>query len=527
MIDSSSKKDRFLWKGGSRSSSEEILYRPNFEYDAEQIIILANNNDDGSLKQRLIDQRIDALSSLLFRPITAEDGRPDNAIVDFVFNGRLPKQVNDERHPISGFSESVSSPERRQEQQQQQQQQLFAHEEHHKNDIFANKNKSLSDDDADEQIFIQKTYHDRRREQRHLANIYLASRRRIVPEPAWVVENGEQDQQGTVQIDRHGRLVRTRRRESVNNDNVNNDDDDERGVEGSATNRNGNDGNEELELVDAAETFWRQHKKKGQGTTSGGRRAASVSNTSLAPLQQQQPPAIPQHPLNEQHIRERTITQHLEDESRRAMERAIHRYRVGQQQQLQRDEAVFEMIHIPLVRPINNVNVPRWLRFLSLPQQQQQQQNANRNAGDNHNRDQQQNHPIDEQNHHQQNNDGRDWIDLRLALRRICFAVITVVAAFLCMMLQGLPTVDFGDDGVEYVDAIFLSEIMGGHYRGRHSQRHHHHGRQHQRRRRKQHPELNVRVSHEMSEEGGRYQGISWNQLILEDDVGDYNGAEL
>ena len=37
--------DRFIWQGGSRG--EKILYKPNFEYDAEQISADNNINTEG------------------------------------------------------------------------------------------------------------------------------------------------------------------------------------------------------------------------------------------------------------------------------------------------------------------------------------------------------------------------------------------------------------------------------------------------------------------------------------------------
>jgi hypothetical protein len=63
-----------------------------------------------------------------------------------------------------------------------------------------------------------------------------------------------------------------------------------------------------------------------------------------------------------------------------------------------------------------------------------------------------------------------DWpaAATRLAFRRICYAVVTVSAAFACIMIQGLP-LDFGDDDDDVGD-LFLHGLMGPHYAA-----HHHH----------------------------------------------------
>ena len=65
---------------------------------------------------------------------------------------------------------------------------------------------------------------------------------------------------------------------------------------------------------------------------------------------------------------------------------------------------------------------------------------------------------------------GDDWpaAATRVAFRRICYAVVTVAAAFACIMIQGLP-LDFGDDDDDVGD-LFLHGLMGPHYAG-----HHHH----------------------------------------------------
>jgi len=469
------KKDRFIWQGGSRG--EKVLYKPNFEYDAEQII--ANNNinthtEDGvgnddigveEKKQRIIDQRIRALSSLFTsrrNDDCTENGHrhnssgatdlTDDEFIDFVLNGSHPVQTTISDHGM-------------------------------------------------EQII--QNYQDCRQEKRNLGNTYIAERRSILPEP-WVERDDEEH--SSVQIDRHGRLVRTRRESNI--DAAANVDD--------AT-ESSHDGFEELELVDAAGAFWRQiikscNKDRSRGVGGVGRRGSSVvSNaTDRPPLPgilrpPQQPPPQPQlqpNPLNQQHIRERTIAQRMEHESREAIERAIHRYRLQQQQG--RDEAVFEMVDIPLIRPINEANVPRWLRFLSFNRQQRnQQQHANNdNAGDNPN--QQQNEQQDHQNGEREG--------LRLALRRICFAVITVAAAFICMMLQGLPLVDFGDDAME-LHPIFLSGLMGPHYPGHHPRQHHPQQHHNQPRNEWVFPE----IAEEEEEVAEDVQQSIWNRLGVED----------
>ena len=259
-----------------------------------------------------------------------------------------------------------------------------------------------------------------------------------------------------------------------------------------------------------------------------------VSQRNMQPPQVPPPPLLP-NPLNEQQIRERNMSQRMENESRQAIARAIHRYRRQQQQQQHQqegDEAIFELVHIPLMPQRNDVNVPRWLRFLSLNRQQRQGQQQE--LGDDnipHHRQQQNHHPHELQQHqHQQRNqhhnhhNGENWIDFRLALRRICFAVITVVAAFLCMMLQGLPTyVDFGDDeyyGMMDMDAIFLSGLLGpyAHYPGQH----HHHHRQQQQQQQQQSRNEWTYEDIVLGEDGQNdIQQSIWNRLLSEDAVFD------
>mmetsp|Transcript_22296 Transcript_22296/g.44912 ORF Transcript_22296/g.44912 Transcript_22296/m.44912 type:complete len:549 (-) Transcript_22296:33-1679(-) len=478
-------KDRFIWQGGSRG--EKVLYKPNFDYDAAEQIIADNNinthtedgvtNDDDigviEKKQRIIDQRIRALSSLFTscrNDDRTENGHRDNSsgtiratdltdeeFIDFVLNGpHYP-------YPVKK----------------------------------AEKSTTVSDHGMEQ---IIQNYQDCRQEKRNLGNTYIAERRSILPEP-WVErDDGEHS---SVQIDRHGRLIRTRRESNI--DAAANVDD--------AT-ESSQDGFEELELVDAAGAFWRQiiksSNKDSRSRGGVGRRGSSVvSNaTDRPPLPgilrppQQPPPQLQPNPLNQQHIRERTIAQRMEHESRQAIERAMHRYRLQQQQG--RDEAVFEMVDIPLIRPINEANVPRWLRFLSFNRQQRnQQQHANNdNADDNPN--QQQN---EQQDHQHGEREG-----LRLALRRICFAVITVAAAFICMMLQGLPLVDFGDDAME-VHPIFLSGLMGPHYPGHHPQQHHPQQHHNQPRNEWVFPE----IAEEEEEVAGDVQKSIWNRLGVED----------
>ncbi len=449
------KEDQFVWQqGGIDGRSEEILYKPNFEYDAEQLSSLftsRHNYDDRSTDNGHRD------NSSAYSDLT------DDEFIDFVLNGtHKPAEEELIMQPQQAGTRCA--------------QEYYSN---HSSDTTTWLMKQI----------IQK-YHECRETKRNLANTYIADRRSILPEP-WI-ERDIDGEQSSIQMDRHGRLVRTRR--ESHNDVVaaaaNNDDGDHGEEEDAAATESSNNDIEELELVDAAEAFWRQHKKSNKDNDrcrgGSGRRVISVSNAAVRPplpgilqpqqpplQQQQQQPPLPQNPFNQQHIRERSIAQQMENESRQAIERAIHRYRAQHQQRQEGDEAIFEMVHIPLIGPINDATVvPRWLRFLSFNGRQQQQQHANdnNNAGENPNQ-QRNNVPNEQDDHH--------WIDLRLALRRICFAVITVVAAFICMMLQGIPTVDFGDDGME-VDTIFLSGLMGPHYTGHHPQHHHHHHQQQQ-----------------------------------------------
>eukprot|EP00986_Skeletonema_menzelii_P003748 scaffold1199_cov143-Skeletonema_menzelii.AAC.2 len=458
------KEDRFIWQGScGRGRGEEVLYKPNFEYDADQVIADSRNKqgtdagladvDNGVVaeeKKRIIDQRMHTLSSLFTchhyghhdtsSRIRATD-LTDDEFIDII--------LNQTHNPVQEEREDETT--------------TFEH--------------------GTKQI-IQK-YEACRQEKRNLSNTYIADRRSILPEPWIERDDGEQS---SVQIDRHGRLVRTRHAAAAAAAN------DDRATESS------NDGPEEVELVDAAGIFWRHVRLSNEGTSRCDARSeiSAASNGTGPGIQQpQQPPPLlqplPQNPLNQQHIRERRIAQQMENESRQAIERAIHRYRGHQQQE--RDGAVFEMVPIPLIRQINEANVPRWLRFLSF--NRHHQQHANNNEGENPN--QQQNDPNEQQDHQ---NGERD--DLRLTLRRICFAVITVTAAFICMMLQGLPLVDFGDDVIE-LNPIFLSGLMGPHFPG-------HHAQQHQNQRRNEWIYLEV----EEEEEGDGQQSI-WNRFGVED----------
>ena len=459
---SSSKEDKFIWQPLSsyRNSREEILYTPN------------NNIDDQWVEDVLSKSRI----------------------------GGRKKWI--------GFILSPSYNNHDDEQQQQ-------------NNL---KEETLSPLLQKQISIIETCYKERRMEVRNLSKMYIANSRHqndfFPPEPI-VVGDGDQPQnQSTVQIDRHGRLVRSRQDGSNHDDN----DDDDNG-----------DNNEIVELVDAADTFWKKHKQKQTLNGRGVSVSTSSSTTSLDVSQRniplQQPPPVPPppllpNPLNEQQIRERNISQQMENESRQAIERAIHRYR-RQQQEQEGDEAIFELVHIPLMPQRNDVNVPRWLRFLSLNRQQRQGQQQELEGDNIPHRQQQQNHHPNELQQHQlqqqrnHNHNDENWIDLRLALRRICFAVITVVAAFICMMLQGLPTyVDFGDDeyyGMMDMDTIFLNGLLGpyAHYPGQH------HRRQQQQQQQQSRNEWTYQDL-ALGEDGeSDIQQSIWNRLLSEDAVFD------
>ena len=464
----SSKEDKFIWQPLSsyRNSREEILYTPNNHHHLDDQWV------ENVLSKSRIRGRKEWIDFILLSP-------------SYKYNSHA-----DEQQQNNFLKEETLSP-------------------------LLQKQISI----------IETCYKERRMEVRNLSNIYIANSRHrhqndfFPPEPL-VVGDGDQPQgQSTVQIDRHGRLVRSRRDGSNHDDNGDND--------------------EIVELVDAADTFWKKHKQKSDSKTNG--RGVSVSTSSSTasqrniPLQQQQqPPEVPPppllpNPLNEQQIRERNISQQMENEARQAITRAIHRYRGQQQQQQEGDEAIFELVHIPLMPQRNDVNVPRWLRFLSLNRQQRQGQQQELEGDNIPHRQQQQNHHPNELQHQQQqqqnqqhNHNGENWIDLQLALRRICFAVITVVAAFICMMLQGLPTyVDFGDDeyyGMMDMDTIFLSGLLGpyAHYPGQH---HRHHQQQQQ-----QQQSRNEWTYHDivLGEDGeSDIQQSIWNRLLSEDAVFD------
>ena len=454
------KEDQFVWDGSS-SRNEDILYKPNFEHDAGQTAVNSSMDhaEEGSVdditikeaKQRVIDQRIDKLSSLFTtrRSVgfqhhnTRATDLTDDEFIDIVLN----KNQNTENHV-------------------------------HQSMIAQNGTKQ-----------ILQNYQECRERRRDLATTYIADRRSFLPEPWMERDDGEQS---SVQMDRHGRLVQIRR------DNLNND---------AETDNDAAENSTELELVDATAVFWRQHMKANEknGQTGRGRLTSSISNVSIHPplplILRPQPPPLPQNPIQQQqHVRERNIALQMENESRQAIERAIHRYRREQQQEQHQEGAVFEMIDIPLIRPINEVNAPRRFRFLPFRRQQrveqQQQRVDNNNVAGNLNHEQ-----IQQQI--QQQDDERDWVDIRLALRRICVAVITVVAAFICMMLQGLPVVDFGDDGME-LHPIILSGLMGPHYPGYHSQQDHYR------------QVLNMQIAQEEGATEDMQQSI-WNRLGIDE----------
>src|SRR5210317_1459743 len=187
----SSKEDKFIWHPLSsyyRNSREEILYTPN-------------NIDDQWVEDVLSKSRI----------------RGRKEWIDFI------------------LSPSYNSHD---DEQQQQQKNL--------------KEETLSPLLQKQISIIETCYKERRMEVRNLSNIYIANSRHrhqndlFPPEPIVVGDMDQQQGQSTVQIDRHGRLVRSRQDGSNHDDNDDDNDND--------------DNNEIVELIDAADTFWKKHK---------------------------------------------------------------------------------------------------------------------------------------------------------------------------------------------------------------------------------------------------------------------------
>ena len=325
---------------------------------------------------------------------------------------------------------------------------------------------SQKDEDSNkinmEVITVQ--YHTRREYQRTTAQLLYQTRRRQML--------GLPPQQGdatSAQIDQYGRLVRIRNDDGALLNN-------RRGESANDTNSEDNP-DDDLALEDASAPFREDFTaaaaiQHGHGST-GTSRANSMQ-------QQYHLPAAP--PIMNQPMRLRDISRQMERDATDAIQRALERYRRQDEEAQQSNNGLvqddepteaseskgYELIHVPLIDPMDDGRNNHSNREDQQQHQQQQQQQNNENVqiidGHRIHRPQQQNrHP-----NHANRNQGNNWFDLRLAFRRICYAVITVTAAFIIMMIQGIP-LDFGDDiRLDYtsVDSLFLSGLMGphGHY---------------------------------------------------------------
>eukprot|EP00985_Skeletonema_marinoi_P006027 scaffold2615_cov136-Skeletonema_marinoi.AAC.1 len=159
-------KDRFIWQGGSRDN--------NINTHTEDGV--TNDDDIGVIekKQRIIDQRIRALSSLFTS--CRNDDRTENGHRDNSSGTIRATDLTDEEFiyfVLNGPPYPVKKDE---------------------------KSTTISDHGMEQ---IIQNYQDCRQEKRNLGNTYIAERRSILPEP-WVErDDGEHS---SVQIDRHGRL---------------------------------------------------------------------------------------------------------------------------------------------------------------------------------------------------------------------------------------------------------------------------------------------------------------------------------
>ena len=317
--------------------------------------------------------------------------------------------------------------------------------------------------------------------------------------------NNDAPRSNSIHIDLHGRLVRERR-EPLNAHN-------EGGAESENTNDANENGSEVDDLVDATETF-RKHKliaedrlrDKMNGVVREGSFRPNRQNVSTPQsyahqhaLQHNPPfPVAPMQPLRMNEVRNHNISQEMERDSIQAIERALGRYIMEEERSSirrhtphsnrndrislfdtaevsdnQEQAASFEIIHIPLVRQLNQENESRLSRYLPFSNRRQRQAragNERRNGAAVNGAALRGDFAIHPQ-HAQNDNNVGGWPDARLAFRRICFAVMAVVAAFICIMLQEL-TFDFRDDtvyidGME-VDSVWLSGLMGPHFSGHH-----------------------------------------------------------
>ena len=185
--------------------------------------------------------------------------------------------------------------------------------------------------------------------------------------------------------------------------------------------------NEEL-LIDAAQVFWEQYSSQTWHNDSL-KRGLYHCHFHHDKEQRISPPPN-RAPLNQLQTQQFISEQEMERDTRLAIEQAIEQYR-----QQDNDGRNYELISIPILYR-EEMNENRWGFHRFRP------------------------HPLDGHPNHGDNNPRHD---VRLAFRRICLAVLTVVAAFLCTMMQdGL----WFDDGMVDAENIWFTGLLGPHYQG-------------------------------------------------------------
>lgn len=274
---------------------------------------------------------------------------------------------------------------------------------------------------------VNSMYSEQRQEQRELAKTYIEQNARHNNRFPWLL--AEDPIQPTanevrVRIDAHGRLVRGRDESNSNTAQAaNNNQDDERAQE----------------FVDAADFFWRNHSKQ-QHLSQIPIRLSTLQRNNRQALERIETDRQNREPLNSNQ-NEQHISEQMERDAKEAIDRALDRYKKQGSVTSSSDKKVFEHIPIPIVHTQNEINEARWF---NIPRRD------NDPAGN-------------------MNNANRNNPDLRLAFRRICLAVLTVVAAFICTILQD-TSLFFEDGGVD-VNSVWFTGLLGPHYEGHHARR--------------------------------------------------------
>jgi hypothetical protein len=272
---------------------------------------------------------------------------------------------------------------------------------------------------------VDSAYRQRRKEQRVMVKSYIERHARNnvrfpwPPDPLEDPLRTNNNHDVPVHLDMHGRLLRR-----------------------TTPHLHENDENEKL--IDAATSFWKLHTQN-QNTSQSLTTKRDRNNLHFsAPtrLQHPNPPRVPLHQLQTQQF----ISEQMERDARHAIEQAIHRYS-QREDTTDNDDGLYEFVSIP-IRPREEAQTTRWFPRL------RRQNHPPIIDGDNNNHD---NPRIDNRLHQPP--------DIRLAFRRICFAVLTVVAAFLCTLFHDIPV--YFDDA--HVDSIWYSGLLGPHYEGHHS----------------------------------------------------------